>query len=279
LYCLCEHFFTDYFSFFFPIFTWTVHFLGIFTWIVKFVFHFLQFFFVFIYFLHYLHEESFSFLHCFYYCVTIHMNSEPFFTIHIIFFLLLQLMSLFKWIVHLFSIFFHYSHDQCNFQNCLHGENFFIFFPAIVLHYSHQQSILVKKFQHYSHSWTNSSNNDLACCMYIKKKLKLLSVSLCKSTVKRWAVLFFYYYYYYFSLFFCFYFFPIFFVFFFFFFSFCFFCFYFLFICFPFFSVFIFYFFLFSFFFWFSIAFMGFFLLFSLCIFLLMNFFLFNLVC
>jgi hypothetical protein len=182
--------------------------LGIFTWIVKFVFHFLQFFFVFIFFLHYLHEESFSFLHCFYYCVTIHMNSEPFFTIHIIFFLLLQLMSLFKWIVHLFSIFFHYSHDQCNFQNCLHGDIFFIFFPAIVLHYSHQQSILVKKFQHNSHSWTNSSNNDLACCMYIKKKLKLLSVSLCKSTVKRWAVLVYYYYYYFFSLFFCFYFFP-----------------------------------------------------------------------
>ena len=170
MYCLCEHFFTDYFSFFFPIFTWTVHFLGIFTWIVKFVFHFLQFFFVFIFFLHYLHEESFSFLHCFYYCVTIHMNSEPFFTIHIIFFLLLQLMSLFKWIVHLFSIFFHYSHDQCNFQNCLHGDIFFIFFPAIVLHYSHQQSILVKKFQHYSHSWTNSSNNNLACCMYIVTK-------------------------------------------------------------------------------------------------------------
>jgi hypothetical protein len=82
----------------------------------------------FFFFLHYLHEESFSFLHCFYYCVTIHMNSEPFFTIHIIFFLLLQLMSLFKWIVHLFSIFFHYSHDQCNFQNCLHGDIFFLFF-------------------------------------------------------------------------------------------------------------------------------------------------------
>ena len=184
---------------------------------------------------------------------------NPFFTIHIIFFLLLQLMSLFKWIVHLFSIFFHYSHDQCNFQNCLHGDISFIFFPAIVLHYSHQQSILVKKFQHYSHSWTNSSNNDLACCMYIKKKLKLLSVSLCKSTVKRWAVLFFYYYYYYFSLFFCFYFFPIFLSSSFSFFLFVFFCFYFLFIFFPFFSVFIFYFFLFSFFFWFSIAFMGFF--------------------
>jgi hypothetical protein len=121
-------FFTYYFSFFFPIFTWTVHFLGIFTWIVKFVFHFLQFFFVFIYFLHYLHEESFSFLHCFYYCVTIHMNSEPFFTIHIIFFLLLQLMSLFKWIVHLFSIFFHYSHDRCNFQNCLHEWRYFFYF-------------------------------------------------------------------------------------------------------------------------------------------------------
>lgn len=108
-------------------------------------FPFFAILFRFYFFLHYLHEESFSFLHCFYYCVTIHMNSEPFFTIHIIFFLLLQLMSLFKWIVHLFSIFFHYSHDQCNFQNCLHGDIFFIFFPAIVLHYSHQQSILVKK--------------------------------------------------------------------------------------------------------------------------------------
>jgi len=137
--------------FFFPIFTWTVHFLGIFTWIVKFVFHFLQFFFVF-FFLHYLHEESFSFLHCFYYCVTIHMNSEPFFynpyfsllvffflfscTTHMnnpflfffFFALLLQLMSLFKWIVHLFSIFFQYSHDRCNFQNCLHEWRYFFYF-------------------------------------------------------------------------------------------------------------------------------------------------------
>ena len=83
----------------------------------------------------------------------------------------------------------------------------------------------------------------------INNKLKLLSVSLCKSTVKRWAVFFFL-----FSFFFFFHFF--------FYFFFVFFCFYF----------FLFFFVLFLFFFFFY-AFMVFFLLFSLCFFLLMNFF------
>ena len=91
----------------------------------------------------------------------------------------------------------------------------------------------------------------------IKKKLNLLSVSLCKSTVKRWAVLSFF-----FSFFFCFYFFLIFFLSssFSFFFVFIFFYF------FLFFSVFIFYFFLFLFFFGFLLPLWVFFCFF-LCVF------------
>jgi len=163
LYCLCEYFFTDYFSFLFPIFTLFRHFH------MKFVFHFLQLFFVF-FFLHYLHEESFFFCIVFT-IITIHMNSEPFFyhpyyffhcwcfffffscTTHMnnpflfLFFCIIitthvtiqvnsapfsNIFSLFTWSMQFSKLFTWIA-------------TFFYFFPAIVLHYSHQQSILVKK--------------------------------------------------------------------------------------------------------------------------------------
>jgi hypothetical protein len=99
----------------------------------------------------------------------------------------------------------------------------------------------------------------------LKKKLKLLSVWLYKSTVKRWAVLLFFLFFFRFFFHFFIIFFP-------FFLSSSFSFFFFLFIFFPFFSVFIFYLFLFLFFFCFLLP-LWFFFLFSLCIFLLMNFF------
>jgi hypothetical protein len=81
-------------------------------------------------------------------------------------------------------------------------------------------------------------------CIFINNKLKLFRVSLCKSTMKRWAVFFFFFFFFFFY--------------------------------FLFFFVFVFFFVLFFFhFFLFFVfyAFMGFFFCFFLCIFLLMNFF------
>ena len=135
-------------------------------------FPFFAILFRFYFFLHYLHEESFSFLHCFYYCVTIHMNSEPFFYHPYYFFLIItthvtiqvnsapffNIFSLFTWSMQFSELFTWMA-------------IFFLFFFLQLFCTIHTNNLfLLKKIQHYSHSWTNSSNNNLACCMYIVTK-------------------------------------------------------------------------------------------------------------
>ena len=122
---------------------------------------------LFCFFWHYLHEESFFFCIVFSIVSLFIWTVNSFFNIHIIIFycwcffffffalltwtiyfilffaLLLQLMSLFNWIVHFFQYFFTIHMIDAIFSIAYINSD--IFFPAIVLHYSHQQSILVKK--------------------------------------------------------------------------------------------------------------------------------------